>query len=499
MGFAVATGHKKCTEAATEVLAAGGNAIDAAISAAFMSFIAEPVLASPLAGGFLMVAGKDRPARVLDAFVQTPRHKRSTADTDCQEVLVDFGTTQQAFHCGAGTIATPGIIPGLFAAHERLGRVPMQELAAEAVRVARAGLEITPFKAQVFGLVANIFKYSPAAREIYCPDGELLKAGELLKNPALADTLEVLAIEGPRLFTEGEVAQALLSLDGGHLQAEDLRRYDPIWRNPLEIERRGAKISLNPAPSLGGVQIALALLALPDMPKDDLIARALYEVACLRRDTDLDHNAAEAKQLMLDPPLVAKLRKTLIAHQAATRGTTHISVLDNSGLGVSLTLSNGEGCGLIAPGTGIMANNMLGEDDLVPDGLNSWTPNVRLASMMCPSVIRQDGKLTLLGSGGSNRIRSAIATVALNLIDREMPLEAAIEAPRMHVETGTESILDFEMTTEERYKTLTNEFPDANAWGEPSMYFGGVHAVQMSGNHMQAAADFRRGGSATAV
>lgn len=495
--FAVATGHQKCTDAATEVLASGGNAVDAAIAAAFMTFIAEPVLASPLAGGFFMVAGREQPAQLLDAFVQTPRRKLDDADTDSRCITVDFGTTQQDFHCGGGTIATPGIVPGLFAAHDRFGTIPMPELAAQAVAAARQGVEITAFKAQVFRFVEAIFRNSAASRALYTRDDQLLAEGDVLTNPELGDTLEVLALEGPRFFTEGEIAAGLLSLEGSHLQSADLKFYRPEWRKPLEVKRGAAQVSLNPCPSLGGVQIALALLALPPSPSERLVARGLYEVAKLRRERDLDHHPEEANQLLLDPETVESLRWTLANHRPATRGTTHISVVDGRGLGAALTLSNGEGCGLIVPGTGIMPNNMLGEDDLVPDGPNSWHPDRRLASMMCPTVLRRGGELTLLGSGGSNRIRSAIATVLVNLIDRGMPLEEAILAPRMHVETARPNILDFEdLGGEARHAELMLEFPEATAWDSPSMFFGGVHAVQATRGHVSAAADFRRHGAA---
>jgi len=493
--FAVSTGHERTSEAAAEILRAGGTAVDAAIAAAFMACIAEPVLASPLAGGFLMVAPKAGKAEVLDAFVQTPKRKRG--DSDLQAIEVDFGETRQVFHCGAGTIATPGLVPGLFAAHARFGRIPMRELVRPAVMAAREGVLTTAFQAEVLGYVAPIFRTSTAAVELYTQGGKFLTEGEVLRNPEMADVLEVMALEGARFMQEGEVAQALLSLDGSHLQDADLRDFQPVWRKPLKMTRRGHSLEMNPSPSLGGVQIALALQALPDDPDDVLLARCLYEVARLRKARNLDHHPAAGADIMLNPALVADLRKTLTEHRAATRGTTHISVMDAQGMGVGLTLSNGEGCGLIVPGTGIMANNMLGEDDLVPDGPNSWHEDTRLASMMCPMTLRDDGALTILGSGGSNRIRAALAQVALGLIDRELSLQQAIDAPRMHVETGTERVLDFEDTGgAERHDTLLAVFENANAWPRQTMFFGGVHAVRRNAKGgFEAAGDARRSGA----
>ncbi len=493
--FAVSSGHERTTRAAAEVLRAGGTAVDAAIAGALMACIAEPVLASPLAGGFLMVAPTDAKAQLLDAFVQTPKRKRT--DADLREIEVDFGETRQIFHCGAGTIGTPGLIPGLFEAHARFGRIPMPELAAPAVAAAREGVETTAFQSEVLGYVEPIFRASPQAETLYSHEGRLLAEGDILRNPEMADVLEVMALEGPRFIQEGEVAQALLSLDGSHLQAADLAGYRPVWRSPLQVSRRGVEVELNPSPSLGGVQIALALQALPDNPDDSLLAQCLFEVARIRKARDLDHHPEAGTDILLDPSLITALRSTLQNHRAATRGTTHISVIDSAGNGAALTLSNGEGCGLIAPGTGIMPNNMLGEDDLVPDGPDSWPEDRRLASMMCPMALRDGQGVTMLGSGGSNRIRSALAQVVLGVIDRGLDLQAAIDAPRMHLETDTPQVLDFEDTgPESRRAALLAAFPDANVWPSPRMFFGGVHAVRRTAKgSFEAAGDARRSGA----
>ena len=492
--FAIASGHQLTSEAAADVLRAGGTAVDAAIAGAFMACVAEPVLASPLAGGFMMVSSKGAAPQCLDMFVQTPREKRSEADVDIREIEVDFGPTQQIFHCGAGTTATPGLVPGIFEAHSQFGRMPMAELVAPAVAAMRAGVIVTEFQAEVLGYVAAIYTASEGARELYCADDRLLKPGAVLRNAAMADVLEVMALEGARFVQEGEVASALLAMEGSHLTQLDLRRYAPKWRKPLTLSRGGLDFALNPPPSLGGVQIALALSALPQDADDRALAICLHEVTKIRKTRDLDHNPAEGTKLMLDPKLVKSLRAILADRQAATRGTTHISVIDQNGMGAAFTLSNGEGNGLIVPGTGIMANNMLGEDDLVPDGPNSWRPDQRLASMMCPMIARSGEEITMLGSGGSNRIRSALAQVSLAL-SQGVGLEEAIHAPRLHVETG-EHLLDFEdFGDEQRREGLLSDFPDAKIWDRQSMYFGGVHAARADGRGgYQAVGDPRRSG-----
>ncbi|MHA3976403.1 gamma-glutamyltransferase [Halovulum sp. GXIMD14794] len=496
MTYAVASGHTLTTQSAEQILRAGGSAVDACIAAACTAFVVEPVLAQPLGGGFLMLSPEAGAPHVLDAFVQTPRRRRPEGELDLSTITVDFGTATQDFHIGAGTVATPTLIPALFEAHERHGKIPFPDLVAFAAQQARQGVEVTDFQAEVAGLVAPILTSSPEVSALHAPGGKPVEAGSVQCNPDLADVLEVLAAEGPRFFTEGEIGQMLADLPGSHLTPEDLRHARPEWRAALMLRRQGHDIALNPAPSLGGVQIALALGALPRAPRPALVAKALAEVARLRSDLDIDRHPDRAGALLLDPARMEHLRRLLASHTPALRGTTHISVIAADGSGAALSLSNGEGCGKLLPGTGIQPNNMLGEEDLSPDGPVGWTPDRRLASMMCPTAMRdQEGALTLLGSGGSNRIRSALATTLLALIDAGLPLEEAVAMPRMHVEDGN---LSFEDLGEDgRRDALLAEWPEATVWDRPAMYFGGVHVARRDRRGgTQATGDPRRAGAA---
>ncbi|MEM0943744.1 MAG: gamma-glutamyltransferase [Pseudomonadota bacterium] len=491
--FAIACGHQVTAEAAAEVLRAGGTAADAAVAGALAAMVAEPVLAGLLGGGFAMLAGP-RETKLLDFFVQTPR--RRARDIDFRAIEADFGTTTQEFHIGAGAVATPGVAPGLVELHARAGRMPLTELAEPACRAAREGVTLTAYQAKLGRIVAPILEATPASRALMCDGAGPLPEGATFRNPDFADVLEVFAREGARFVTEGEIARALVGLcgAGGHLGADDLKAYRHQWRTPLS-HSRGAQIALNPGPSLGGPLVALALELAPDRPTP----RALAEIF---RATGAARLAAEDDPAALgDPALMAPIRRALGQRLQATRGTTHISVIDSQGLGVALTLSNGEGCGEILPGTGIMPNNMLGEADLIPGAAEgdwtSWPTDRRLASMMCPMALRwSDGRLAMLGSGGSNRIRTALTQTILNLTDRAMPLADAIEAPRLHVEGEA---LDFEEAglPEPDRIALLDAFSEAQAWPEPSMFFGGAHgAIRHPKGGMEAAGDPRRAGVA---
>ncbi|QPH54418.1 gamma-glutamyltransferase [Pontivivens ytuae] len=470
---AIAAGHALTAGAGHEVLRAGGSAVDACIAACFMAFVAEPVLAQPLGGGFLMAAPAGRAPRLLDGFVRTPRLR---AEGDIRSIEADFGTSTQVFHIGAGTIAVPGLVPMLFEAHERLGRIPMAELAAPAVRAAREGVAVSEMQASIARIVTPILAATAETAALHLDDGAAAKHH---RNPALADALEVLAIEGSRLFTEGEVAQALCDLPGAVLTPLDLRRHTPRWRDPLEAERAGTRLHLTPVPSITGAALALALDALPRRPDALTIAAALQ---ALENAATLPESArAEA------------LSTALARHAVRQTGTTQISAIDREGNGAALTVSNGAGAGLVLPGTGIMPNNMLGEEDLLPDGPESWPLDTRLGSAMCPLALHDaEGGVTLLGSGGSSRIRSALLQVLLQLTDGAR-LEEAIAAPRLHVEKGR---LAFEPMEEARDALLAS-WPEATEWPAPSPYFGGVHAVRRTRRGaFEAAADARRDGAA---
>ena len=180
---------------------------------------------------------------------------------------------------------------------------------------------------------------------------------------------------------------------------------------------------------------------------------------------------------------------------AVSRGTTHLSVVDRLGNAAALTVSNGEGCGWVDPQLGFMLNNMLGEDDLMPHGIGSWTPDTRLSSMMAPTIVEtKAGTLTALGSGGSSRIRSAILQVLVNRFGFGRPLDQAVASPRLHVERDRADIEPgFD---EETAATISAIGAEPVVWQHPDMFFGGVHAVERSSSGaVIAAADHRRDGA----
>lgn len=499
----VAAGHEVTAEAAAEILQDGGNAFDAAVAAVLVACVPEVVLCSIGGGGFLMAHVAERRRTLLyDFFPQTPRIKRPEAEIDLRPIHADFGPARQEFHIGLGATATPGLVQGLFAVHADVGRLPMRRLAEPAVRIAREGVVVSDFHAYLFKVIAPILTASAGARQMFAPGGELLKAGDVYRNVALADALEALAHEGPRLFTEGEIARAIVDQSqslGGHLTLDDLKHYKVERREPLLWRHRDARIWLNPAPAAGGALIAYSLALAERLRPEG--ALSIVELARVMAET----NAVRARWgdvavTMPDAATIARELERAAGHAAASRGTTHVSIIDADGNAAAATISNGEGNGHIVDGLGFMLNNMLGEDDLMPEGLHRWRPDSRLSSMMAPSLLRTaSGDLYALGSGGSNRIRSAILQVIVNLLDRGLALEEAVLRPRLHVERdGTVSFED--LLSEEEREALLAAYPDARAWPQPNMFFGGVHTVRSnSRGGLEGMGDPRRRGVSAVV
>ena len=511
---AVAAGHPETAAAARAVLDDGGNAFDAAMAAMAAACVAEPVLCSLGGGGFLLARPAGARPVLYDFFVQTPKRRIDPVSADFQPILCDFGTVQQEFHVGLASIATPGCVKGLFQIADELGTMPVARIVEPAVALARDGVRLNRLQAYIFDVVGPIYMLTPESRAIFEKPGTagtLVGEGDVVGNPVLADFLEVLAIEGERLFYEGEVSAAIDAMcgaGGGTLTRVDLQGYELVRRRPLHFQFGDAELFTNPPPSTGGILIRFALqllesLASPDWRFGDAeyletLVRTMAATNEARFESRLnDGDIDDAAEHLLDPALLRRYRDEIAGRPKARRGTTHISIVDGEGNAAALTLSNGEGCGHIVPETGMMLNNMLGEEDLNPGGFHTWRPDTRMVSMMAPSLIAESsGRLTALGSGGSNRIRTAIMQVLVNLLWFDMPLEDAIVSPRCHFENGKLNVEP--PLTDAARAALTAAWPEMTLWDDCNLFFGGVHAVRadLRKGDIDGAGDPRRGGVA---
>ncbi|MGF1500126.1 MAG: gamma-glutamyltransferase [Elainellaceae cyanobacterium] len=509
---AIAAGHPQTAAAGLEMLRLGGNAFDGAIAAMMAAFVTEPALTSPSGGGFLL-AHTSRDENILfDFFTQTPQSKHTRQPVDFYPVDVNFGTAIQQFHIGLGAIATPGTLAGIFHVHQRLGRLPLKVVAAPALHYARTGAEVNTFQAYCLDILRPILLRSDEFRPVVAPTGALVTAGDRLRMPDLANTLEYLVNEGLEPFYHGEIGDRLVQdcqERGGYLSRQDLRDYRVVERSPLTTQYRGHTLLTNPPPSSGGTLIAFALhlLASLDLGKVEFGSpehvRLLAEVMRLTNQARASydahgHEAGVETFLSLDHRRPYQDELAIAAGAVNKWGsTTHISVIDGEGNAASVTASNGEGSSYVIPGTGIMTNNMLGEADLHPNGFHAWRENGRISSMMAPTLILDADHRPeiVLGSGGSNRIRTAILQVISNLLDFQMPIHQAVNSPRLHWERGVLSLEPGWASPSP--DTATFPFDGrVDRWDALNMFFGGVHAVtQPAADCFDGAGDSRRGGA----
>ena len=472
----VAAGHPATVDAAAELLDRGGNAFDAIVAAGAAASICEPALTSAGGGGFVLAHPVDGNPVLFDFFVDTPGLGRDVAPdaSDLTPITVRFPSADQEFWVGAASIAVPGALPGWLHVHERLGRLPLPDVFAPAVRLADQGVEVNGFQSTLFALLEPIFTFSAATAATFAPDGAVLTQGDRCANPPLAGFYADVA--AGRLLHEPDFIASIcdgLRAEGSALTPEDMAGYRVIERAPLRIRYRDAVVLTNPGPSLGGRLVAHAL---------DHLGR----LAPAERHGDRTHVLGLADALARIAPGSD--------YPQAVHGTTHVSVTDDAGNVASMTTSNGTGSGVVLPGTGVHANNIMGEADLHPNGWFTSPPGTRVGSMMAPSILERPGRAPVaFGTGGSERIRSALTQFVVDLVDFDMPIADAVAAPRAHVEHGvlqlepgfTAAVLD---EVRERYPV--------NVWGVRDLYFGGLHAVSPSGEHC---GDLRRGGSSTSV
>jgi len=433
----------------------------------------------------MLVAQPDEPPVLLDFFVEAPgAGPQPGARAELVPISVSFGDAIQVFNIGAASVGTYGLPAGLCAASTRFGRIPLSELVRPAATLARAGVEVTPRQAYLFEILGDIVRSTPESAALFAPGGEVLKAGDVVRQPELGDALELLGREGADPFYTGDVASAIVEwVDerGGTLTAADLAGYRVLDREPVKVAYRSREVVTNPPPSAGGILIGLALSLLDADPGPPDVERI---VSVMERTQG--ERTPEFMEGLADPGFVERFLGS----------TTHIAVLDRDGRACSVTCSNGSCSGVVVPGTGVHLNNMLGEQDLNPLGFHRHPPGRRLPSMMAPTVVLREGEPELvLGSAGSNRIRSAILQTIIRVVDEGVRAGDAVQAPRVHFEDGV-------VYAEPGVDTSTLEAagrPIAR-FRERNLFFGGVQAVERDrSGGFWGGGDPRRGGDAIVV
>jgi gamma-glutamyltranspeptidase/glutathione hydrolase len=453
--------------AGAEILAAGGNAVDAAVATAFALAVTYPQAGNLAGGGFAVVRSADGTLRTLDFRETAPAGTWRNSFLDVAGAAIP-GASQY----GGLAVGTPGTVRGLETLHRTLGRLPWKRLLAPAIRLAKSGFLVHE------GLTAELDHYrssllkDPEARRIFFPGGAALAPGSRLVQPELAGTLEAIARSGADGFHRGEVAAKIVAFvrrTGGVLSVEDIAGYAPVWRAPFVWDEREWRIVTMPLPSAGGFLLA-EILGQLDAAPGDIRPRtsplSIHLIAEAERRAFADRNVFLGDADCVDVPLARLLAPARLAAlgasidpRRATRSpeivpgwapvekdqTTHFSTASSEGDAVSLTytLNDTFGNRAVVPGVGVLLNNEMDDFTAVPGvaniyGLAQGEANTvhaggRPLSSMTPVIVLQDGRPRFVfGSPGGSTIPTTVLQVFLNAVLRGMPLADAVAAPRFH-------------------------------------------------------------------
>ncbi len=493
-----ATGHQALA-AGLEVAAEGGNAVDSAMAAAFVALSTEPGMVSLAGGCYAAVWPAEGEPVVLDGNVEMPGRGADPGrfGHGVRELVTEYGGGV-TMHAGAGSVATPGIVPALGLLHERHARLQWARLIEPARHAVTEGYPMSHAAARYLAIVADkLFAPDPEAYALVTSDsGGLLGAGERTTNHALADVLDQLSSEGPDLMTTGAVGRALvqqMAAEGGLITAEDLLAYRPVERPAYRLHVDQWDVAVNPPPAVGGPMLAVMLGELASRGRAWTWADAIeIQRAVLGYRLEVHDRAPDLEAA--GHALLTRVRADGLAGLRGSGSTAHISAVDENGTACAITMSSGYGSGACIPGTGILLNNCLGETELNAHGLHAVAPGTRLASNMAPTTARAaDGRSLAIGSPGADRITTALMLVLGQGMLHAADLQHAISRPRVHVHSGSDGlVVEYEADPDLAEAVAVSGLP-GHEYPDHHMYFGGVGAALLTADGLlEAAGDQRR-------
>ena len=462
----VVSANALASQAGIDVLQAGGNAVDAAIATGLALAVTHPAAGNIGGGGFMVIRFSDGTVTAFDFREKAPlaAHPRMFLDENGEY-------SSQIHHNSHIAVGVPGTVAGFARAHATYGTGDWNRLVEPAVKLARDGFRVMPGLARSLAGVLPRFEPYPASVTAFSHNGEPYKAGETLRQPDLARTLERIMRDGRDGFYKGETARLLakeMRRGGGLITEEDLARYEANERTPIRGTYRGYDIISMPPPSSGGTALVEMLNILEGYDLESMghnSAAYIHHLAEAMRRAFRDRARFLADADFADVPLdrltskeyAAELRGTIDEARATASAptdvdlghespqTTHYSVVDASGMAVAVTytLEAGYGSKITVPGAGFLLNNEMGDFNAKPGltdarGLIGTEPNLarpeqRMLSSMTPSIVARDGELVaVVGSPGGRTIINSVLQVILNIVDFEMGIQEAVSAPRLH-------------------------------------------------------------------
>jgi gamma-glutamyltranspeptidase/glutathione hydrolase len=465
----VATEQRLATQIGIDILKRGGNAVDAAVAVGFALAVVLPNAGNIGGGGFMMIHdAKSGKNIALDFREIAPAAATHDMFLDAQGNPVPGRSTYS--HLATGV---PGTVAGLAHALKKYGTMRLADVIAPAAKLARDGFVISETLGATLAEERNHLGQWPTSRAVFYKDGRPLKAGEKLVQKDLAQSLDLIARDGPAAFYEGPIAQKIvaeMARHGGVISAQDLKNYRVVERQPVVGNYRGYQVMSMPPPSSGGIHIIEILNILEHYPLREYGAESAQTIHVMAEAMKLAY--ADRAVHLGDPDFVKVPEKGLISHayadQLAARidpdhatpsseikagqpqayesdQTTHFSIADKAGnlTAVTYTLNLNFGNGVVAGGTGITLNNEMDDFSIKPGVANAFgltggeanavQPGKRPLSSMSPTMVLKDGKPFLVtGSPGGSRIITTVLQIILNVIDHQMNVAEATLAPRVH-------------------------------------------------------------------
>ena len=468
----VAAQHVLAAETGAEVLAAGGDAVDAAVAVSFAIGVLEPWMSGPLGGGAMMLwRAEDAKPYALNYGMRAsahldPGHYPLAGTGKASDLFPWEAVVEDRNLIGGSSVAVPGTVAGLAEAHGRFGRMPWAELLTPAIDRAKRGLHVDWYAALVIASSARDLARDPDAASLFLDEGRWPKgsgwtalANERLDQTRHAATLEQLAAAGPADLYAGDLARSIVAdvtAKGGFLTEDDMAGYRAEWCEPLTIPFREAH-----------------LWALPGLTAGPTLGHAISEWQATYEAGDAATPAAHvARAAGLRAAYAARLG-TMGDHDSATAPgcTTHFSIVDRQGNMVSMTqtLLSIFGSRTVSPSTGLLLNNGIMWFDPEPGKPNSLGPGKRCLMNVCPVIGQAGGRRFALGASGGRKIMPAVAQIAAHIVERGMSMQDAIEAPRMDVSGGDQVVVD-ERIDRSVTDALAAAYPTARAQRLPFPY-----------------------------
>jgi gamma-glutamyltranspeptidase/glutathione hydrolase len=468
----VAAQHVLAAEAGAEVLAQGGDAVDAAVAVSFAIGVLEPWMSGPAGGGAMMLWRADegsakalhfgmRASAALDPGHYPLSGRQKASDLFTWDAVLDDRNV-----VGGSAVAVPGVVAGAAAAHERYGRMEWAELLQPAIGYAREGMQVDWYASLIIASAARDLARDPDAAVMFLDDGRWPKTANWtsldeirLDQSRMAETLELMARDGPDAFYRGEIGEALVrdvTDKGGFLTREDLAAYRAEWQTPLEIPYRHHRLWAVPRLTAGPA-LADAMTAWQHgfVPGDGADADCYVAIASALRSAYARRLADAGEGESPNAPSC----------------TTHFSIVDRHGnmVAITQTLLSAFGARVVSPRTGLVLNNGIMWFDPVPGGPNSLGPGRRCLMNVCPVIGEAGRRRFALGASGGRKIMPAVGQVAAFLADFGMSIEEAVAAPRLDASGGSNVVVD-ERFAGDAVDALLSRWPTVKAKRLPFPY-----------------------------